>query len=51
MFDPALTISSLLEMVLGIVDTTLTAFLLPVMQLVVYPMAAVLQWLSGVAPA
>jgi hypothetical protein len=46
MFDPLTTIGGLLGMLIEIVSTTVNAFFLPVAQLVVYPLLAILQWLS-----
>lgn len=43
MFDPLTTIGGLLGMLLEIVGTTTTAYLIPIMQLVIYPLLAFLQ--------
>jgi len=47
MFDPALNLSSLLNMLWGIVGTTIAAFLTPFFTLVVGPLQSILYWLSG----
>ena len=46
MFDPLTTIGGLLGMLIEIVSTTTSAFFLPITQLVIYPLLAILQWLS-----
>ncbi len=46
MLDPVTTISSLLGMVVDIVNTTIVAFFLPTVQLVIYPLLALLEWLA-----
>jgi hypothetical protein len=43
MFDPLTTIGGLLGMLLEIVNTTVIAYLIPIMQLVIYPLQAILQ--------
>jgi hypothetical protein len=47
MFDPALNLSSLLNMLWGIVGTAITAFLWPFLTLVVGPVQSIAYWLSG----
>jgi hypothetical protein len=47
MFDPVINLGSLLGMVLDILGTTITAFLLPFMTVVVVPIQSILQWLTG----
>lgn len=47
MFDPALNLSSLLAMLFDIVSTTITAFFLPFVSLVLVPLQAILQSLGG----
>lgn len=46
MFDPLTTIGGLLGMLLDIVSTTTTAIFLTTMQLLVYPLSALLGWLA-----
>ncbi len=46
MFNPLENLAGLLGMFLDIVGTTATAFLTPLVQLIVYPIAAVLGWLA-----
>lgn len=47
MFDPALNLTSLIEMLLGIVGTTITAFLWPFLTIVVGPLQSIAYWLSS----
>ena len=43
MFDPVANLASLLSIFLDLVGTTVSAFLLPVTHLIVYPLLSVLQ--------
>ena len=47
MFDPALNLSSLLNMLWDIVGTAVSAFLTPFLSLVVGPLQSIIFWLSG----
>jgi hypothetical protein len=46
MFDPATNFSSLLGMLFGIVGTTVTAFFLPFVTLVLEPLQSIFQWFT-----
>jgi hypothetical protein len=46
MFDPVTNLSSLFGMLFGIIGTTVTAFFLPFVQMVVVPVQEILLWFT-----